>query len=73
MTSEESYSVMSSYEIELSDTAVNILSKRADEQNTREEAYIESILEEFARRVNNHSEINIDDEVNETLRDLGYL
>ena len=64
---------MTTYEVELSDTVASILSKRAAQQKITEQEYIESLLEQFARRVQNTNNQTVDEEVNETLRDLGYL
>lgn len=64
---------MTTYEAELSDTAGAILSERAAQQEITEQEYIESLLEQFARRIQNTNDQTVDEEVNETLRDLGYL
>jgi hypothetical protein len=64
---------MTTYEIELSDTAETVLSERAAQQEITEQEYIESLLEQFARRNQNTNDQTVDEEVNQTLRDLGYL
>lgn len=64
---------MTTYEISLSDDAAAILSERAAERDITQQEYLESLLEQFARRAGESDEGTVEAEVSETLRDLGYL